>query len=437
VPPTRAMTCAAPIRASPLSTEPLSIAGDAPAEAFAVATAGAAERPSEGAFRRPDVVDDRFGPFAPRLPGCLERPRPSPRLSSPPPLLRPRTGRVAPPAPSDPVGGSVERSSSPEARPTAWSTAPVASFVASPTVSSAEPTCCPIVSTTHVVSSGAHASDARAEASAFGRGVNRASEKAIAATDAPRTNARRAEAASEVLGAPMCRTSRISIARLPTRERSFRSSIGRRRLDTTSVGRLNPGSGPKSKPATGSIIAEISLPAETTGGVAAGAGGIWVAENVHGLERIDPATNEVTDEIEISDGTSRLAVNYVATVGDHVVVKGGWAALITDEAGSPDYQSTGKDGVASIDPRTDTVTWTIAIRRGRELVVGDGSAWLTSDSQLVQLDLNGRGAMTTEPVRTDGRIVAIAASAAWTVDGDGHLVALRPRRGSKRTSSST
>jgi streptogramin lyase len=179
-------------------------------------------------------------------------------------------------------------------------------------------------------------------------------------------------------------------------------------------------------PATGRVVATIALPAETTGGVAAGAGGVWVAENVDGVYRIDPATNRVIDKISIPHGANRVAPEDVSIADGHVFATGALTELITDETGLPDYQSTGTNAVATIDPRTDRVAGILLVRRGWQFRVGDGTAWLTSDQRFLRLDFTAASVSEAKSQRAQAQIVAIAAGDVWSVDRDRHLVHGRP-----------
>jgi streptogramin lyase len=84
------------------------------------------------------------------------------------------------------------------------------------------------------------------------------------------------------------------------------------------TGRLTGGPKPKPKPlpSAGTVIARIPVP--SAGGIAAGAGALWVASTfLHSVARIDPSTNSVVATIQISDpaldplhGPSFLAFGY-------------------------------------------------------------------------------------------------------------------------------
>jgi PQQ-like domain len=161
-------------------------------------------------------------------------------------------------------------------------------------------------------------------------------------------------------------------------------------------------------PTTGDVVAEIPLPPETTGGVAAGVGGAWVAEGIDGVDRIDTSANRAIDTIPITRGDSRLWVDEVAVVEGHLLASGVWAKSITDETGSPDYQSTGQRAVASIDSQTATVAATVELAKGFEFHAESGAAWVSSRSSFAQLLFTKKSASVGRRVNSTGVVVGIS-----------------------------
>jgi len=107
---------------------------------------------------------------------------------------------------------------------------------------------------------------------------------------------------------------------------------------------------------TNKVVTTIPVgPANSEGGIAAGAGAIWMASDIKGvLSRIDPATDTVTAEIEIAPGS----VSPIFADG---------AVWIT----SPE-----KSVVTRVDPDSNRVTDTIAVGPGpRFVTTGAGSVW--------------------------------------------------------------
>src|SRR5207253_9548459 len=111
----------------------------------------------------------------------------------------------------------------------------------------------------------------------------------------------------------------------------------------------------KLDPTTNAVRDIIPLPAETTGDVAAGAGGVWVTEDLLGLFRVDPQTDGVVDRIRITRGEEVFSPSEVAVVGSHVLAQGVWSKPTSNG----DYQTTGNTALVEIDPSTDAVTSTI------------------------------------------------------------------------------
>jgi hypothetical protein len=178
-------------------------------------------------------------------------------------------------------------------------------------------------------------------------------------------------------------------------------------------------------PRTGEVAAEIALPPETTGGVAAGLGGVWVAEGVHGVDRIDPASNRPIDTIALERGTSRLSVDQVEIAGGFVAASGVWAESITDETGAPDYQSTGRSAVGSIDPGADRVVTTLRIANGFEFRGAGGRAWISSDARFAEAHFTAHDVTLDPPKPSAGSVIGIAGGTAVAVDSAGQVALLR------------
>ena len=127
----------------------------------------------------------------------------------------------------------------------------------------------------------------------------------------------------------------------------------------------------RADPATGSILARVPAgPADSEGGVTAGAGSIWLVTDQKGtLARIDATTNRVQTKIAIAPGSSNplFAEGYV------------WVS------------SHEHDTLLKVDPLTDAVVATIAVGKGpRFLAYGAGSVWTLNqgDGTISRVDLS-------------------------------------------------
>jgi YVTN family beta-propeller protein len=112
----------------------------------------------------------------------------------------------------------------------------------------------------------------------------------------------------------------------------------------------------RADPATGNIVARVAAgPADSEGGVTAGAGSVWIVTDAKGtLTRVDAATNSVQARIAIASGS------YNPLFADGYV----WVS-------SHDH-----DALIKVDPLTNQVIATVAIGKGpRFLTFGAGSVW--------------------------------------------------------------
>ncbi len=112
----------------------------------------------------------------------------------------------------------------------------------------------------------------------------------------------------------------------------------------------------RADPATGAIVARVAAgPADSEGGVTAGAGSVWLVTDAKGtLTRVDAASNSVQTTIAIPSGS------YNPLFADGYV----WVS-------SHDH-----DALIKVDPAANKVVATIAIGKGpRFLTYGAGSVW--------------------------------------------------------------
>ena len=150
-------------------------------------------------------------------------------------------------------------------------------------------------------------------------------------------------------------------------------------------------------PTTGVIEATINLgPADSEGGITAGAGSVWMVTDKKGvLSRIDGKSNQVVKTIDVPAGS--VACSF-----------GGGAVWVS----SPD-QSV----VARVDPKTNQVTDKIAVGKGpRFMTFGAGSAWTLNqgDGTISRIDAATRKVVNIEAgLPGEGGEIAYGEGAVW------------------------
>jgi YVTN family beta-propeller protein len=117
-------------------------------------------------------------------------------------------------------------------------------------------------------------------------------------------------------------------------------------------------------PATAAIVASVSGQSLARGDSLSaiwptvGEGGIWAASQQGRVARIDPATNAMSEPIDVSDALHGIAAGEGAL----------WALNAND------------DSVLRIDPTTLRVTGTVRVGRSpTALAAGAGAVWVTSE----------------------------------------------------------
>lgn len=148
---------------------------------------------------------------------------------------------------------------------------------------------------------------------------------------------------------------------------------------------------------------EATLPfgvPESEGGIAAGAGSIWMMTDKNGtLARIDPATNKVVAEIYVAPGSYAVAfgddtvwvtgtdknvltrVNARTNVVEQTIPVGPKPRFLAVGEGSVWTINQGDGSISRVDVKTNKVVATIEAGipgNGGEIAVGDGSVWVTS-----------------------------------------------------------
>jgi streptogramin lyase len=168
-------------------------------------------------------------------------------------------------------------------------------------------------------------------------------------------------------------------------------------------------------PASNTVVKTITVPAESTGAIAAGNGAIWVAQSgVGSLLRIDPKTGDVRP-LSVMDANGRtLATSTLALAGGSLVVSGTWASrgALTNDA-----------SIAVIETRTGVVTHRTATSGSPSaLLTGGGRVWLASNNGRTIRALNpATGTISERALSSPGTVVGITGGTLWVAYADGTL----------------
>ena len=167
-------------------------------------------------------------------------------------------------------------------------------------------------------------------------------------------------------------------------------------------------------PKAGRVVGDVPVGARPVA-VAAGAGGIWVANADDGtVSRIDPKSRKVVSIIGIGTDVSDVAVGFGSV----------WVA-------------NGNDGtVARIDPKLNTVERTLKFRGGSDLAprpvfsvaIGAGSVWVTRGNQVLRID--PKTDEVTASIPTESPLgIAAGDEAVWVTTKVDHVVRIEPTTG--------
>lgn len=158
------------------------------------------------------------------------------------------------------------------------------------------------------------------------------------------------------------------------------------------------------------IVAEIAV-GKGGNAVAVGEGAVWVATGEGGgsIVRVDPATNQVVDTIDVGgEGNLDVAVG----------------------AGAVWVQNAGAKAIQRIDPSTDDVVATIPVNDPVHLGIGGGSVWTSNygHGSVTRIDPSTNTAVATVPVPdSDPHGIAVLDDAVWVaLDDSRQLVRIDP-----------
>jgi peptide/nickel transport system substrate-binding protein len=162
--------------------------------------------------------------------------------------------------------------------------------------------------------------------------------------------------------------------------------------------------------ATRTVRQTVAVGSDPTG-VAAGAGAVWVVDGLEGtLVRVSPASNRVTQRIRVGNAPSAVAVGagwvWVVARDDHTLVR--------------------------VDPETGRVRSRTPTGRGPAgVAVGEGGVWVAAQDGTVHRADPGTGRqLGTIPVGSGPTAVVADGGAVWVAHGgDGTVSRIDPARG--------
>ena len=178
--------------------------------------------------------------------------------------------------------------------------------------------------------------------------------------------------------------------------------------------------------ATGQLLHVLTLPPESTGDVAWGAGSLWVSEALAGIWHLTP-DGQVTAKVRLTGADGNvLQVGSVAATPEGVWVTGDWAKPFVDAQGTSGYEATETFAVGLVDPATNTVVFSADLPQGVAMTVIDDAMWLIgADGRIVyHADRSG---ITPIPLalETGQQVLALTSAGVWIADSDG-VISLQP-----------
>ncbi len=162
------------------------------------------------------------------------------------------------------------------------------------------------------------------------------------------------------------------------------------------------------------VLGMVSLPGKATGELAVGRGGVWLAESLLGVYRIDPTTNRVVARIHIGPPGGRFAVDKPVVGEGRVLAIGSWTRGDV---------LTGKRGLAQIDPRRNRLEAVTPLPSGPLAVaIGKGSVWVArvGASSVDRLDAS-TGRVIARHRADDVGLLAVGGGYVWTATRGGTI----------------
>lgn len=172
----------------------------------------------------------------------------------------------------------------------------------------------------------------------------------------------------------------------------------------SSVGRIDP--------ATKEVVATVQVGYKVCGGLAARFGSIWTASCAEQqLYRISAKTNEVEATIDVPVFPSVLG----ATPAGGLTAGAGAVWIVTSKGDGSDF-----DVLARIDPRTNEITDEIPLgHQGNSPAVGSGAVWVTApeDGMLLRVDPKERAVVAEIPGFAQPVRVVAGEGGVWVLSG--------------------
>lgn len=164
----------------------------------------------------------------------------------------------------------------------------------------------------------------------------------------------------------------------------------------------------------GRLRAMVRLPGKATGELAAGSRGVWIAESLLGVYRIDPTTNRVSARIEVGPRKRGLAV-------DRPLVARG--SILAIGSRTRNNVLTGARGFARIDPRRNRLKSVTPLPAGPLAVTfAKGSLWVARvGGSAVERIEPSTGRVSERLPAEDVRALAVAGGRVWTASRSGTI----------------
>jgi YVTN family beta-propeller protein len=156
----------------------------------------------------------------------------------------------------------------------------------------------------------------------------------------------------------------------------------------------------KIDPKTRKVVANVGIGADLSD-IAVGYGSVWVADGNDGtVTKIDPKLNAIADTLRVGKGNA-LAPEPVF-----------WIAV-----GNGAVWVTRGNAVLRIDPVTDEVSDQIPVPPATGLAVGAGAVWVvTQDERLLRISLDSKRMSGSLDLQQGGFAPVVAGGSVWLID---------------------
>ncbi len=151
---------------------------------------------------------------------------------------------------------------------------------------------------------------------------------------------------------------------------------------------------------------------DTFGGIAAGAGGVWLAESLAGVYRVDERTKRIDARIRVSLAAGKFDATEIFPTAGRILALGVKAS---------DGSLTQRNLLARIDPHHNRVEGTTSLPSGQLVAAtGAGSLWVARVGRSTVERLDPRTGRVLAHFRAQvGTSLAVAGGHLWTASADG------------------